>query len=214
MSFFLALSIAGLYFLTNQLSWNRPALLPLFELEKQIPLMPWTMWIYLTLYLYMAAVFYQIESVFLFNRMAWALLFMQVFSACIFVFYPVIYPRELFPYDTSASFSSWAFQWIQYFDRPTNCLPSLHVSNTLLLNFAFLHEKRQRLGFHSVWGGLVILSTLTTKQHYIYDVVLGISSAIFFYCLFFKTRLIEVEEVFEYKENLVSNDQIDYDQAS
>ena len=73
-------------------------------------------------------------------------------------------------------------------DTPTNCAPSIHVLNSLAVNFAiqksaFFKDKRFiRMGSH-VLNVAIILSTMFIKQHSIVDVALGLVLGIGIYLL-------------------------------
>ena len=64
-------------------------------------------------------------------------------------------------------------------DTPTNCAPSIHVLNSMAVNFAvqksdlFRHRPFLRAGSHLL-NILIILSTMFIKQHSIVDVALGL----------------------------------------
>lgn len=70
-----------------------------------------------------------------------------------------------------------AFELIHGFDPPWNAWPSLHVSLSLLCFLALSRwygtgRPLLRAGM-AVWWLAIALSTLTTKQHYIFDVLTG-----------------------------------------
>lgn len=73
-------------------------------------------------------------------------------------------------------------------DTPTNCAPSIHVLNSMAVNFAiqksaFFKDKRLvRMGSR-VLNILIILSTMFIKQHSIVDVALGLVLGIGIYLL-------------------------------
>lgn len=64
-------------------------------------------------------------------------------------------------------------------DTPTNCAPSIHVLNSLAVNFAvqksalFRDKRWLRAGSH-ILNIAIILSTMFIKQHSIVDVALGL----------------------------------------
>ena len=66
---------------------------------------------------------------------------------------------------------------VQQIDRPGNVFPSLHVAQTSTLAF-ILYRDRPRLGAFTIFiAALLALSTLTTKQHFIADVISGYALA-------------------------------------
>jgi hypothetical protein len=58
--------------------------------------------------------------------------------------------------------------------HPGNAAPSLHVSLTCLLALALSRDGRRRGAAAFAWTGLVWLSTLFTRQHYLIDVASGV----------------------------------------
>ena len=67
--------------------------------------------------------------------------------------------------------------WVQSVDAPGNVFPSLHVAHTTMLSILLMRD-RPRLGRVAfVMAQLLAISTLTTKQHFIADVVSGYALA-------------------------------------
>ena len=73
---------------------------------------------------------------------------------------------------------------------PTNCAPSIHVLNSLAVNFAiqkssiFRERRWIRTGSH-ILNIAIILSTMFIKQHSIVDVALGLVLGIGVYMLIY-----------------------------
>jgi membrane-associated phospholipid phosphatase len=119
------------------------------------------------------------------NKYIYSFLTTQGFSCLIFLFFPTIFPRELYPIPegTHPAIDAVWF-WLRNADAPTNCFPSLHVSTVYLSVFIFLDEQREKFPFFLIWGTLIALSTLPTKQHYFIDIVAGLFLSIAAYWLF------------------------------
>jgi membrane-associated phospholipid phosphatase len=64
-------------------------------------------------------------------------------------------------------------------DRPVNCVPSLHVANACVCALALQREGSTWHYGAPVWLALIMLSTLTTKQHFVIDVLAGVLLAAF-----------------------------------
>ena len=82
------------------------------------------------------------------------------------------YPRPVLrpPYaDLSATFMA----WVQSVDAPGNVFPSLHVAHTTMLSILLIRDRPVLGRVALVMATLLALSTLTTKQHFIADVVAG-----------------------------------------
>jgi membrane-associated phospholipid phosphatase len=162
-----------MYFGIGHLSIERSTDLLRTRLDDAIPFWPWTSWCYLPVY---AAIFIMAISGFrsrdLFNRGLRAVALVMFVGALGHLFVRAEYPRPLLhpPYaDLSTTFMA----WVQRVDRPGNVFPSLHVAQTSTLAF-LLYRDRPRLGLAAIGlGAILALSTLTTKQHFIADVISG-----------------------------------------
>ena len=67
-------------------------------------------------------------------------------------------------------------------DGPVNVCPSIHCQSSGAMALAFSHSKlaKNRPGLRLLayaWAGLICVSTLFTKQHSVWDVVLGLALA-------------------------------------
>jgi membrane-associated phospholipid phosphatase len=83
-------------------------------------------------------------------------------------------------------FATWSLRALYGADPPYNCFPSIHVAHSFVsaLTIARVHR---RLGVVTlVSAGLVALSTLYTKQHYVVDVIAGVLLALAAYALFLR----------------------------
>jgi membrane-associated phospholipid phosphatase len=161
------------YFAIGHLDLHRSTEILRTRWDDAIPFWPWTAWCYLPFY---AGVFILAIAGFrrkaLFNRALQAVAVVMVIGALCHVFIGAEYPRPILrpPYpDVSAAFMA----WVQHIDRPGNVFPSLHVAHTTLLA-SLLIKDRPRLGAVAlVMATLLAASTLTTKQHFIVDVLSG-----------------------------------------
>ncbi len=98
-------------------------------------------------------------------------------AACFatFLLFPVEGPRPAVPVEG-------LYGWIVSVDRPSNSLPSLHAGLTvysLLFGWRVLRDglqdggRRRVLAGAWLWGGLILYSTLATKQHWLVDLPAG-----------------------------------------
>ncbi len=181
-------AVAGsAYLLTNHFPLRPPIELPMTSLDNWVPFLPYTLWIYLSEYLFFLVVYYHIENLDTANKYLYALAALSAISALIFIVFPTTYPRHLFPLPGDLDpFTAFSFRILRESDNPTNCSPSLHVSSVFLSAFLFINEQKKKLANFLFWGVLIALSTLTTKQHYLADVVSGIALSLAVYLYFFK----------------------------
>ncbi len=165
---------AAVYLASNHYGLFPPTSLPMTRLDLAIPFIPQTVWLYISEYAYFGVIYLGCRNFGNLNRYFYAYLTLQLLSVGIFCLWPTVYPRELFPLpDHLDPLTRFVFANLRVTDTAANCCPSLHVSSVLLSAFLFLDEQRERFPFFLTWGILICLSTLTTKQHYVIDIVAG-----------------------------------------
>lgn len=162
------------YYFTNHHPIFIPQELWLTPADNLIPFVPWTVLIYISEYLFFTATYLCCRNAENLSKYLYSFFFTQVFSCLIFLLWPTTYPRELFPVPVdTAPFLTAVWQWLRNQDAATNCFPSLHVSTVFLSAYIFRDEKKYLYRFFMIWGTLIAISTLPTKQHYIVDVIAG-----------------------------------------
>ena len=175
----------SLYEISNHFPIFAPQLLPMTSWDKAIPFLPHTVWIYTSEMFLFFSVYILSKDLVNANKYLYSFLALQIVSVGIFMAWPTTYPRELYP--LSADLDSWTahiFGNLRGIDAPSNCLPSLHVSSVYLSSFVYLDEQKKKFPFFFGWATAIALSTLTTKQHYIIDVVAGFGMALLMYLIF------------------------------
>lgn len=82
-------------------------------------------------------------------------------------------------------------------DRPYNAFPSIHVLTTFAIILGNIHVKNKHL-FHALFvpamGGLIIISTLFVKQHFILDMFASMFLTSFIYGIVFELYQLTVIE--------------------
>lgn len=171
-----------IYLGTNHLILRPLRFLPLFDWEKNLPFLPWTVVFYFIAYLQAIGIFLLISR----HHIQKVLLGMiGIIAVCglFFLLWPTAYPRPSLPADTG-NISRVLYGFLTAIDRPQNCFPSLHVAISLFAVFV-LWRQNWHLGiFFLILSVLGIVSTLTLKQHYFVDVIGGFSLAILSFLLF------------------------------
>lgn len=151
-----------------------PRLLPLTALDRAIPFLPWTVWIYGTVSAATLAAWITVP-----DRAAARRLFLTLaLASCVcwvfFALFPTTYPRELYPLTDGDGATLRELARLRAADDPSNCFPSLHVAlaSSLALTWrGWLRGWARALPI--AWAAAVSLCTLTTKQHYVADVFGG-----------------------------------------
>jgi membrane-associated phospholipid phosphatase len=188
----LALSAWLLYGITNHLPpLVTPRVLPFTPFEQALPLLPWTIWPYLTCFVIMVLIAMDVREMENLQRLVYAFLILQLIANFTFLVYPVSLPRDLFPVpDYVNPATKQLFEWARTVDTEKNCLPSLHVADCCLVSLVYLRENRFKFVLALAWVILVSFSTLGTKQHYLWDIIGGIAAAIIVFALVFNQRVV------------------------
>lgn len=188
-----------LYLSSNYYPLNEPSHLTLTFIDHSVPLMSWTVWIYLSEYLLFILAVYFCSNPFLLNRFFYAFILLQLLSFVVFLVYPTTFPREIFTLSGEAtSISDHVFLYLREVDPPNNCLPSLHVASCVLFSMIYFREDWKKFSFFMGWTLLITLSTLTTKQHYLMDIFAGVIGALL--CYFVGFVLLDNKDVQERAE--------------
>lgn len=150
-------------------------LMPVLPIDLWVPVIPWSAWIYFSLWVYICVpqalmvdrqvMLYYLGGAFL----------LSIIGLSIFFFYPTAVP-------------AWEIDWSRYpaleflksSDSAGNACPSLHVSFATFSG-CWLVWMIRRLRLAPVWGILsilwglaIVVSTMTTKQHVLIDVIFGL----------------------------------------
>lgn len=144
-------------------------------LDLLIPFLPWTVSIYVGAFLYWAAAFVVIlrsekENAF---RFLCAHMLSLLVALLFFLFLPTTNTRSI---PTGHSFWEWGMRLIYALDTPDNLFPSLHCELSWLCWRSLTKVKGVSKFwkiFALVFTLLVFVSTLTTKQHILIDVLGG-----------------------------------------
>jgi len=184
---FLSLIATFLYLSSNHFHFFEPKILPFSWLDKNVPFIPQTVWIYISEWLFFLIIYITCNNMLNLNKYVYSFLALQLTSVVIFWIWPTTYPRDLFPLPQDLHpFTYRLFEVLRMTDTPANCCPSLHVSSVYLSSFIFLEEQKNKFPYFFAWGTAIAISTLTTKQHYWIDVVMGFLMATTTYWIFYK----------------------------
>ena len=166
------------YMIPNHINLFTPSVLPMFGFERTLPFMGWTVWIYLSDYLYIAVAFILLSDKSNMNKIYYSQLMLLFASMFLFFLFPTVYPRPEVEY---VGLTGIFLNLLHSADTPGNACPSIHVAMTFLAGFGFIKEKRNLFYIFMVWAVLISLSTLTVKQHYVLDVIGGFFMSVIFY---------------------------------
>lgn len=175
---------ALMYLVPNHVQLVEPRQLWWTPVDAWFPFLPGTVWIYVSDYLLVVSAFLVSEGWEEVRRFVRAYFVLLAVGAVIHFAWPTVFPREAFPIPAGGPSAS-ALATLRSVDAPTSCLPSMHVAGSYLAAFSLWHRRRSLFAGYVLWATAVAASTLTTKQHYLVDVVTGLGLAMALGAVFF-----------------------------
>jgi membrane-associated phospholipid phosphatase len=149
--------------------------LPLTPVDRAIPFLVWTVWPYAMLLLSDIVLPFLVRDRALFSRMLVAYGVAIGTNFLIWSLFPTVIARPDLP--SGDSLSEAAYRLLIAIDRAGNCFPSGHVTIPSVGVWALSCEwRRHRVALWIVLA-LFSLSILTTKQHYVADLLAGFATA-------------------------------------
>lgn len=144
-----------------------------FEWERHVPFLAWTIVPY-----WSTNLFYAASLVFARTRMELDIHAKRLLTAqLVAIFFFVVAPLKFsWPKPETEGFFGFMFDALGAFDKPFNQAPSLHVALTVILvaQFAKLLP-RSIFPLFLAWSALVIASVMTTYQHHFIDIPTGMA---------------------------------------
>jgi hypothetical protein len=137
------------------------------RLDEAVPFWPSWTWIYS--FLYYPAILYLnwlAADSRQFAMMAFSFIVLLVLQMTCFYLYPVGTPPHWRSINTGTRMSERFLRFVQKFDAPSNCFPSMHVSVAML---TALHAAQSLGPWAYLFPVLIALSCIFTKQHYLID---------------------------------------------
>ncbi|KQR95304.1 hypothetical protein ASG01_05520 [Chryseobacterium sp. Leaf180] len=141
-----------------------------FDFEQSIPFVPLSIIPYMAGGLFFCLVFFACKDKLQVKILAWRMLFVIIAAGLFFVIVPLKYsvPKP----EVSNDILGLSFSFLNTFDSPFNQSPSLHITFAFIFWSVFREVKKWRI-LYAVSLILVGVSTLTTFQHHVIDVLSG-----------------------------------------
>lgn len=185
-SMVMLVALVPLYILIPEFFPPRARYSPELALDRALPLIaPWAI-VYGALYVLLILLpVFVVRDDALIRRTVHAYLLIWITSyVFFFVLYPTVAPRP--ERVVGEGFAMWGLQALYSSDPPINCFPSLHVAHSFVSALACGRVHR-RLGMIALASAaLVAVSTVFTKQHYVLDVIAGVSLALVAHAIFLR----------------------------
>ncbi len=201
---------AGYFFIASITLEHTTHQLPTLAWERNTPLVPEYVFIYLAIYPTFLLPFLFIHQKDFFRLFSFAYINVMCVCYLVYLFYPVSIQRpELIVH----SFSTWVLGIVYGADRPWNCFPSLHVAMSLLAALTILEVRRVRGILTLLLTVWIAYSTVLIKQHYVLDVVAAMVLTLGIYFIYFRRQIMNTlfENILRAEESLEQwiNRQID-----
>ena len=152
---------------------------PLFivdnAMERAIPFLPWTIWIYFSFFIFIGSTVFRVEK-----ELFWRFVMSSTLAALIAWSFVLLLPISFDRPDPAlieSDLYSRIYTLVHEADPSHITFPSLHVAVTWICNF--LLWNRPGRGWRIALGVAISLSTLFTKQHLVSDVIGGVALALF-----------------------------------
>jgi membrane-associated phospholipid phosphatase len=170
MSVFLIFGVYQFYFWCQRQKWV-PVRKFSTKLDDLFPFWPVWGWIYSFLY-YPALIYlnWVVESPRHFNHLVMSFIILLGMQMVFFLFFPVETPIAWRALNKGRNWSEKFLQYVQKFDQPSNCFPSMHVSVATL---TALHARASLGPAAFAFPVLIAISCIFTKQHYLVDLPFG-----------------------------------------
>ena len=161
-------------------SWRSSVPVLVFDWEKHIPFLAWTIVPYWSIdLLYGLSLFLSVDREEL-NRHGLRLLSAQLIAVTIFLVAPLRLVSTIPP--ERGIFSPWFAALDQVVSKPFNLAPSLHIALLVILWVHYArHVPRKWHWIMHGWALLIAVSVMTTYQHHFFDVPTG--AALGFFCI-------------------------------
>ena len=157
-----------LYLGSHALRLGAPLELQRSGLDAALPLLPASIWIYLSQFVLLPLSLCLVRDTAIRSRLFYACLLATLGAATVFLCWPTRLLRPEIPVD---GLTGLAWQLLFASDVDGNCFPSLHVALATLCGFALWRHGWRGLAL--LWPAAIALATLTTWQHVSADVIGG-----------------------------------------
>ena len=174
------------YFGTNEIASKSEHFYKLyFEFERDIPMVPWMVYIYQSFALLIVITYFSIKSPQ--KIKAYSISFMS--SCGIAAVFFILFPTEL-GFSRTEKIEGYEFMYnlLHMIDKPHNLAPSLHITYSALGAYVLSSEIKSKWlkGMIWLWFLLICSSIVLVHQHHLFDIFSGILLSFFVINFVFK----------------------------
>jgi len=167
--FIVCIWILAPYLLLQQFSLYSVFWLEESSIDKHVPVNLNAVYIYFSYYFLLIIAGYATSDK-IFVRFLKAVSMVALVSHLCFFFFPTGLSRDSIDIQNAPALYEWLVKW----EKPRNCLPSLHASLSILCSLA-LFQRNKLLGILAAFWTLAILwSALALRQHITIDLAAGV----------------------------------------
>ncbi|MBW8523750.1 phosphatase PAP2 family protein [Chryseobacterium chendengshani] len=141
-----------------------------FDIESSIPFVPLSIIPYMASGIFFCAVFFSCKNKYQLKILTWRILFAIIVAGLFFITVPLQF--SFTKPEVSNSILKLPFSFLKAFDSPFNQSPSLHIVFAFIFWSVFKDLSRWR-NLVMIWLIFLGISTLTTYQHHLIDVLTG-----------------------------------------
>ena len=159
-----------------------------FEFERDIPMLPWMIYIYQSFSLLIVITYITIKSPQ--KIKAYSIGFMS--SCGIAAIFFILFPTELgFSRVENIEGYEFIYNAIHAIDKPHNLAPSLHIAYSALSAYVLTSEIEPKFlkGMIWIWFLLICCSIVLVHQHHLFDIFSGLILSFFIIKYIFKKNL-------------------------
>ena len=174
------------YFGTNEIASKSEHFYKLyFEFERDIPMVPWMVYIYQSFALLIVITYFSIKSPQ--KIKAYSISFMS--SCGIAAVFFILFPTEL-GFSRTENIEGYEFMYnlLHMIDKPHNLAPSLHITYSALGAYVLSSEIQSKFLKRMIWLWFLLIcsSIVLVHQHHLFDIFSGILLSFFVINFVFK----------------------------
>lgn len=163
-----------MYFAPMYIAVVRPTVLVPTALDRAIPFIEWTIAIYYSYAVLLILPMFVCRDDGDVARLMYSIMLNSILAAIVFFAWPT---AGVVQEPTSSGWVGLLWSGLLAVDRQANLFPSLHVANACSCAASLFRERREWRPIAVVWALAIAVSTLTTKQHLVVDLLGGVALA-------------------------------------